>query len=178
MAVHEETLEAARRICRERGSWIFRVPEIVGALPHLNASTVRTHIVSRCCVNAPKNHLHKWDYFRRTGRGEYEICPKYRSDPEKRTARQGLIQEQPAAYVTAEPLRDTIHFVARRSEGFYVGEGMEIAIVSQGRSLDELIKNLREAIRLYLEGENLASLGLVRRPRLVVTFEDSALIDG
>ena len=30
--------------------------EIVRALPHLDPGTVRTHIVSRCCVNAPKNH--------------------------------------------------------------------------------------------------------------------------
>ena len=65
MAVHDEVLEAARRLCRERGGWTFRPDEVVRALPHLNPGTVRTHIVSRCCVNAPLHHPHRWAYFRR-----------------------------------------------------------------------------------------------------------------
>jgi len=39
---------------------------------------VRTHVVSRCCVNAPKHHLHRWKYFRRVGRGTYEVLPAMR----------------------------------------------------------------------------------------------------
>src|SRR6266581_3606077 len=78
MPVHAEVLAAARRLCRERSAWTFRPDEVVRALPHLNASTVRTHIVSRCCVNAPKNHLHRWAYFRRVARGQYEILPALR----------------------------------------------------------------------------------------------------
>ena len=57
MAIHEEVLETARRICRERRERSFRVADIVNALPHLNPSSVRTHVVSRCCVNAPKTVL-------------------------------------------------------------------------------------------------------------------------
>ena len=49
MAIHEEVLETARRICRERREKSFRVADIVHALPHLNPSSVRTHVVSRCC---------------------------------------------------------------------------------------------------------------------------------
>ena len=67
MAVHDEVLEAARRLCRERGGWTFRPDEVVRALPHLNPGSVRTHIVSRCCVNAPLHHPHRWGYFRRIG---------------------------------------------------------------------------------------------------------------
>ena len=70
MHIHEEVLETARRLCQERGAKTFRVADIVHALPHLKESSVRTHIVSRCCVNAPKNHPHKWPYFRRLARGE------------------------------------------------------------------------------------------------------------
>ena len=78
MPVHAEVLAAARRLCRERSGWTFRPDEVVRALPHLNASTVRTHIVSRCCVNAPKHHLHRWAYFRRIARGVYEVLPGVR----------------------------------------------------------------------------------------------------
>lgn len=169
MAIHEDVLAAARRISRERGEKTFRVADIVHALPHLNPSSVRTHVVSRCCVNAPKNHPHKWDYFRRTGRGEYEILLPYKNE-RKPLAR---IAESPAAYAAVGPARDTIHVVVRRSAGFYVAEGLELALVTQGRSLDELLVNLREAIRLHLEGEDPGVFGLTASPRIALTYEES-----
>ena len=43
--------------------------------------------------------------------------------------------------------------------------------MTQGRTLDEVVSNLREALSLHLEGEDLDSLGLTRSPRLVVTYE-------
>jgi len=174
MAVHEEALAAARRICRERGEKTFRVADIVHALPHLNPSSVRTHIVSRCCVNAPKNHPHKWGYFRRVGRGEYMILSPY-DDIGKLPSR---VAESPSAYAPAGPARDTIHVVVRRSAGLYVAEALELAVVTQGRSLDELLKNLRQAIRLHLEGEDPARFGLSASPRITVTYEESLSGDG
>lgn len=51
---------------------------VVGALPHLNAATVRTHVASRCCVNAAANHQSRYEYFRSVGRGEYRIEPRFR----------------------------------------------------------------------------------------------------
>ena len=53
----------------------------------------------------------------------------------------------------------------------FVAECMEIAVVTQGKTIDETIHNLREAVALHLEGENLADLGLQDRPVLVVTME-------
>ncbi len=53
----------------------------------------------------------------------------------------------------------------------FVAECMEIAIVTQGTTIDETIHNLRVAVALHLEGENLAELGLQERPVLVVTME-------
>jgi predicted RNase H-like HicB family nuclease len=37
--------------------------------------------------------------------------------------------------------------------------------------LDELAANIREAIALHLEGEDLAELGLVNNPTILVTME-------
>jgi predicted RNase H-like HicB family nuclease len=174
LAIHEEVLATARRICRERGEETFRVSDIVHALPHLNPSSVRTHIVSRCCVNAPRNHPHKWDYFRRTGRGEYVILSPY--DVKKELP--SRVAESPSTYAPAGPARDTIHVVVRRSAGFYVAESLELALVTQGRSLDELLRNLRQAVRLHLEGEDPGELGLTASPRIVVTYEESLSGDG
>lgn len=168
MAIHEEVLAAARRLCRERREETFRVADIVHALPHLNPSSVRTHVISRCCVNAPKNHPHKWDYFRRTARGEYKVLPPYRlqREPSKRVA------ESPSAYSPAGPERDTVHVVVQRSAGYYVAEGLELALVTQGRSLDEVLRNIKQAVRLHLEGEKPGDFGLSAAPRIAVTYEE------
>ncbi len=168
MAIHEEVLAAARRLCRERGEKTFRVVDVVRALPHLKESSVRTHVVSRCCVNAPKNHPHKWPYFKRTSRGEYEI-----EAPDTAARRTGKrIEESPAVYAPEGRLNDTIHVAVRRSAGFYVAEALELALVTQGRSLDELLATLKEAVRLHLEGEEPNLFGLSRSPRLALSYEE------
>lgn len=168
MPIHKEILESARRFCRERGIQTFHVSDIVQALPHLNPSSVRTHVVSRCCVNAPKNHPHKWPYFRRLGRGEYEIVVGYESSPEQSRR----IAESPAAYAAAPLLRNTIHVVARRSAGVYFAEGLELALVTQGRSLDELLRNVKQAVQLHLEGEDPDCFGLTKSPRIAMIYEE------
>jgi hypothetical protein len=42
-----------------------------------------------------------------------------------------------------------------------------------GKTADEVLSNLQEAIALHLEGEDLRSMGLTKDPRLVVTYEVS-----
>ncbi len=69
-------------------------------------------------------------------------------------------------------LRDTIHAVIRRDEeGWYYVECEEIAVVTQGRTLDETMANLKEAIEVHLHGENLEELGLAPHPKVVVTMQ-------
>ena len=53
----------------------------------------------------------------------------------------------------------------------YVAECMDIAIVTQGRTLDEVTLNLRSAVALYFEGENSRELGFVEKPSLMITIE-------
>ena len=168
MAVHEEVLATARRLCAARSAGTFRPAEVVRALPHLKESTVRTHIVSRCCVNAPANHAHRWPYFRRLRRGLYEICKAYSPAPAQ-------VAEAAVRYaVGGAVLRETIHSVISESEGAYVAECLEVAVVTQGESLDETLRNLREAIELFMSGEEPAALGLVPNPRLAISFETTA----
>jgi predicted RNase H-like HicB family nuclease len=70
-----------------------------------------------------------------------------------------------------EGLRSTIKAFVWRGEEHYVAECFEIAVVTQGSTLDETIANLQEAVALHLEGEDLAELGLVAHPTLLVTME-------
>jgi predicted RNase H-like HicB family nuclease len=180
--VHEEVLRTALRLCQERGDWTFTPNEIVRALPYLNESSVRTHIVSRCCVNAPKNHPHRWKYFKRIARGVYQIEPEYRSSADRKEASDvdaARVAETAARYAerTRRPASDSIHVIVARGENYYVADCMEIAVVTQGRTLDELLANLKEAVALHLEGENPSDFGLTEAPRLVITYETPALTD-
>jgi len=68
-------------------------------------------------------------------------------------------------------LQHTIKAFIRRGEARYVAECLEVAVVTQGRTLDETIANLQEAVALHLEGEDPAEFGLVPNPTLLITME-------
>ncbi len=68
-------------------------------------------------------------------------------------------------------LQRTVKAVLRRGDSHYMAECVEIPVVTQGKTLDETVANLQEAVALHLEGEKLADLGLAPSPTLVVTFE-------
>jgi predicted RNase H-like HicB family nuclease len=68
-------------------------------------------------------------------------------------------------------LQKTIKTFVRRGDKQYVAECLEVAVVTQGRTLDELWANLPEAVALHLEGENLAGFGLAPNPTLLITME-------
>lgn len=42
-----------------------------------------------------------------------------------------------------------------KGEKYYVAECFDFPVVSQGKTLDEVVKNVKEAIELHLEGEDL-----------------------
>ena len=64
-----------------------------------------------------------------------------------------------------------IKAIVRKGEEFYVAECVEVAVVTQGKTLDETVANLREAVALHLEGEDLSEIGLAPDPWILLTFE-------
>ena len=68
-------------------------------------------------------------------------------------------------------MRHSIKAFVHKGESYYVAECMEIAVVTQGKTLDETMTNLQEAVTLHLEGEDMADFDLVPAPFLLVTFE-------
>lgn len=62
-------------------------------------------------------------------------------------------------------MQHTIKAVIRPGDqSGYVAECLEIPVVTQGKTLDEVTANLREAIELRLDGEDLAQWGLAPSP--------------
>lgn len=69
-------------------------------------------------------------------------------------------------------LQQTIKATVRPGdEAGFVAECIEIAVVTQGITIDETISNLKEAVALHLEGEDPAEFGLRDKPTLIVTME-------
>lgn len=68
-------------------------------------------------------------------------------------------------------LQHAIKTVIRPGEqSGYVAECLEILVVTQGLTLDEVTRNLQEAVALHLADENLSALGLAPNPTVVVTM--------
>jgi predicted RNase H-like HicB family nuclease len=76
-----------------------------------------------------------------------------------------------------ERLQHTIKAYIRKGERYYVAECLEIAVITQGKTLDETVLNLKEAVALHLEGEDPAEFGLAPNPTLLVTMELEPLAD-
>jgi predicted RNase H-like HicB family nuclease len=72
-------------------------------------------------------------------------------------------------------MRRTIQVRIFRGEEKYVAECLDFSVVTQGDTLDEVTANIREAIGLHLEGENLAELGLAENPTVVAVMELDAV---
>jgi predicted RNase H-like HicB family nuclease len=68
-------------------------------------------------------------------------------------------------------MRHTIKAFISKGETHYVAECLEINVVTQGKTLDETVANLEEAVALFLEGEDPAEFGLAPDPSLLVTVE-------
>jgi predicted RNase H-like HicB family nuclease len=58
-----------------------------------------------------------------------------------------------------------------RGEKYFVAECFDLPVVTQAATLDELMKNVKEAIALQLEGENPADFGLASGASILASYE-------
>jgi hypothetical protein len=163
--IHASVLDAALRLCGRRGGWTFRPIEIVAALPALNAASVRTHVMSRCCVNAPAHHAHRWPYFKRVGRGVYQILPALRSRrpaalpeaPAQQGSSAALGANPRAAGATGSALwrpgGAPVSVEIRESEGRYVARSAALPAEIEGDSLERVVRRVIRLARQKLRKE-------------------------
>ncbi len=76
MTARDEILETIRANHLE----VFTPDEIVSLMQRAGTryqpSTIRTHIVSRLCKNAPDNHQSTYEDIERVGRGVYKLISR------------------------------------------------------------------------------------------------------
>jgi predicted RNase H-like HicB family nuclease len=70
-----------------------------------------------------------------------------------------------------DKMRKILHVKITRGDNFYVAECMDLPVCTQGKTLDEVTENLKEAIGLHLEGEDLAELGIHPHYSILVHIE-------
>ena len=72
-------------------------------------------------------------------------------------------------------MKRTIQVRSTKGERQFVAECLDLPVVTQAATLDELAFNIREAIGLHLEGEDLAELGFSGDPTILATMELEAV---
>ena len=72
-------------------------------------------------------------------------------------------------------MKRIIHVRIFRGEQQYVAECLDLPIVTQAPTLDELASNIREAVSLHLDGEDLSELGIAPNPTVLASFELDAV---
>jgi len=103
MTCREEVLAAASRVVKRKGGNEFSIKEVLEVMrdsgTRYKESTIRTHITSSMCCDAPVNHAAVFDDFNRIRRGVYAIrnagpaLPgEFRSQPGKPPSVQDLLR--------------------------------------------------------------------------------------
>ena len=64
-----------------------------------------------------------------------------------------------------------IQFSISKDGNYYSASGVNVPVVTQGKTLDEFVINVKEALELYLEGENLRTLNIAPNPSVLMNFE-------
>jgi len=68
-------------------------------------------------------------------------------------------------------MRQVIQISIFKGAEYYVAEGVNIPIVTQGRTYDELFNNLKEALTLFLEDEDLSKYDIQSNPVIIANLE-------
>jgi hypothetical protein len=77
MTCRSEILESVSYLVRGRAQPEFEIMEVIEHMRKRGTryaeSSIRTHITSRMCANAPNNHPVTYDDFERVGFGRYRL---------------------------------------------------------------------------------------------------------
>ena len=74
------------------------------------------------------------------------------------------------ADTAAASMKTYIQAHVQRSETGYQAECFDLPIITQGESLNEAVEKLHAAIQEFLEGKDLAQMGLAAHPKVMVSF--------
>lgn len=68
-------------------------------------------------------------------------------------------------------MKTIIQFHIYKGDKYYIAQGVDLPIVTQGKTLDELTDNVKEAVELHLKDENLSDFDLTPQSSVLLNFE-------
>jgi len=68
-------------------------------------------------------------------------------------------------------MKQMIQFHVYKGDTYYVAEGVDLPIITQAKTLDELALNVQEAVELHLDDADLAELNLSASPSVFFNVE-------
>ncbi len=73
-------------------------------------------------------------------------------------------------------MKNIIQFAVSEENGTYTAEGLNVPIVTEGATFEELKVNIQNAVALYFEGDNPALLGFGPSPSILTNYEVAPLL--
>jgi len=70
-------------------------------------------------------------------------------------------------------MKSIVQFNISQEEGVYTADGVNVPIVTEAGTFEELQENIRDAVALYFEGDDPVSLGFTKMPSILTNFEVS-----
>jgi predicted RNase H-like HicB family nuclease len=70
-------------------------------------------------------------------------------------------------------MRSIIQFNISEEDGVYTAQGVDVPIVTEGQTFEQLQDNIRDAVGLYFEGDDPVALGFTKMPSILTNFEVS-----
>jgi len=68
-------------------------------------------------------------------------------------------------------MKTIIQFTVSQEDEMYTADGVNVPIVTEGATFEELQENIRDAVALYFEGGDPSSLGFATMPSILTNFE-------
>jgi predicted RNase H-like HicB family nuclease len=68
-------------------------------------------------------------------------------------------------------MKRIIMFKVYKGETYYTAECLDLPVVTQGQTLDEVVENVEEATALHLEGENVREWDILPDYSILVNLE-------
>jgi len=154
MTCRQEVLSAARTLAAASADGTFTPAQVLVEMHRLGTrypdSTIRTHITSAMCINAPDNHAVKYPDLVRISHGRYALA-------DAATATSQIDASDPAADPAAEPLDPGESSVQQEAERIILGElGRHL-----GANLEPRRIHLSDGAWVYVDGYNADPLILV-----------------
>lgn len=68
-------------------------------------------------------------------------------------------------------MKTIAQFKVYKENNSYIAEGVDLSIITQAEDLDQLVKNIEEAVSLHFEGENISDFDYSQKPSILVNYE-------